>query len=178
MKPWIQRALVGVVVALSSATALSQQIGSWSIDLANYTKRQSDNIYAATVNDSDNVFGQYCYPEEGSCMWILSVSTRCVEKSTYPVLASSEGGAASLEVICVGKFTERYYRYAFADFNKVDSLVRSGTRIGIVFPLSGAGEFKAIRFELNGAVTAIDKMRSAAEKLATSAPKGTRDTKL
>ena len=178
MKLSILRALAALVLTFSSAPSLSQQIGSWRIDLNEYLKRQSDNIYAATLNDSENVFGQFCYPAEGSCMWILGISTGCQDKSTYPVLASTEAGAISLEVICFGKYADRYYRYAFADFDKVDSLVRAGTRIGIVFPLKGAGEFKAIRFDLNGAIEAIDKMRSAAEKLTTSGPKGTRDTKL
>jgi len=156
---------------------MGQTFGSWTVDAKSFARGKSDNVYAITINDSDAGFGQFCYPDSGSCIWILVNKTGCKDDSKYPVLASAPiGGAIALEVLCGGKFSD-YFRYVFTDFDAVNELVKGGGRIGIVFPLA-SGEFRVTRFDLNGATTAVSNMRSQAENLAQQAKTGTKDTKL
>jgi hypothetical protein len=41
-------------------------------------------LYAATVNDSGNLLGQYCAPSSGNCVWLLGMGTGCKEGDSYP----------------------------------------------------------------------------------------------
>lgn len=142
-----------------SPTVDAQEIGAWLAE----TKT---SLYAVTSSDSGNLFGQRCDASEGSCYYFLGLSSSCDEDSTYPVLANSDAGSASMQLICRGSTTvdrPKMYRYFFSDFDAIDQIVRNATRVGFASPLRG-DQFSVVRFSLQGAVTAITVMRNAAEK--------------
>jgi len=85
--------------------------------------------------------------------------------------------ASNTDVYCGGEIKKGHFRYVFTDFEKMDEIVRGGTGLGIVLPLA-AGEFKAVRFELTGATTAIDTMLKSAASIAAKDKRGTRDVRL
>ncbi|MCX8004722.1 MAG: hypothetical protein N2688_07160 [Burkholderiaceae bacterium] len=134
--------------------------------------------YAATVNESGHAFGQYCFVNDGLCYWILVLATTCREGERYPVLVNSDAGASSHEILCLGPFRvagRELWRYAFVDFNAIDSVVRSGLRIGIALPLQ-SDQFRVVRFDLPRSNDILDRVRERALREFRSAPRrSTRD---
>ena len=162
------------ILGAGVASAQSSKFGSW------FTETGSDGLlYAATVNDSGALLGQFCFPAEGSCLWLLGMITACDKGDEYLVLANSDVGAAQLKVLCDEKLESGLYRYVFTDFDTVDDIVKKGARVGFAVPLK-ADQFRIVRFDLSGATTAITMMRSIAEKKTkpsqkTPSVRGTRD---
>lgn len=150
----------------------ADNFGAWSVDMGD----DHSFIYAATVNDSGGLLGEYCTPSEGSCMWVLGISTKCDTGHQYPVLANADTGAVELEIVCNGELPNGMYKYAFSSFDQIDSLVKAATRIGFAMPMQG-DQFRVVRFQLNGASAAVASMRTAAEKMAVrkSGSHSTRD---
>ena len=162
--------LVTAVFAVGSAHG--EVIGDWEVS----TKDSAP--YAATANDSDQVFGQFCFLEEGSCYWLVAITIACKEGDKYPVLANSDTGAVHLEMICLdGNPQGGRYRYAFTHFDEVDQLVRDSTRVGFAMPLQ-EDSFRVLRFNLRGVETALSVMRDAANKRLKSLSRNTRDQRL
>jgi hypothetical protein len=161
------------IVLVDSAKAEAVKYGSWFVDASN----SGGFLYAATLNDSGNLFGQYCFLGDGSCMWFLGMSIACKEGEQYPVLVNSDLGAYQLVLLCTGKIENVAYRYAFADFDAVDKIVKKGLRVGFAFPLQ-SDQFTVIRFNLDGSKSAVTSMREVAIKVMPSnitPPKNTRD---
>lgn len=151
------------VLALALAnvpTCASAQVffGDWGTG----TTSAGGGLFAATINDSKAIFGQYCYPSAGNCYWLLANDIDCETGSKYPVLINSDAGASSQEVYC--------FRYggkpsmAFADFSTIDRIARTSTRLAVAFPMK-SGLFQVNRFSLDGAGKALDAMRDAAQTL-------------
>jgi hypothetical protein len=158
-----------ICLLLFGTVSSAQTIGNWFTELKSAT-----GLYAATINDSGALFGQFCYPAEGNCIWLIGMSTGCDKGDKYPVLANSDAGAQQLELLCDGRLESGLYRYVFLNFDAVDAIARKGTRIGIAIPLQ-ADQFRVVRFQLNGATQAIDVMRAASERRVKPASKTTRD---
>jgi hypothetical protein len=158
--------LVVLVTLLSLTSAYAEVIGDWQV----HTK----DLYAATSNDSDQVFGQFCYVEDSSCLWLVGITVACDEGQKYPVLANSDAAAVHLEMLCLdGKPIEGgRYRYAFTDFDRVDRLVRESQRVGFAMPMQ-EDSFRVIRFNLRGSDKALSKLDDAINKLLKSAPHNT-----
>jgi hypothetical protein len=142
------------------AMAQGEDFGKWTVVTDDPTM-----MYAVTFNDSGALFGQYCYPDKGSCLWLISTSTSCEKDHKYPVLANSDGGAVPLTLHCQGtigsKGVDAKYAYVFNDFDAVTNLVKNATRIGFAMPLQ-ADQFKVVRFEVGGSAAALAAMRSKA----------------
>jgi hypothetical protein len=160
-------ALVVLLSAASLNVASAQSFGNWMFDVAD----DKSYLYAATSNDSGNILGEYCYPEQGSCVWILGLKTSCEKDHTYPVLANTDMGASHLQITCRGLLSNNLYQYVFTTFDDIDRLVKVGSKIGIAIPLE-EDQFRVIRFALVGATAAIKNMRSAATKQNTGRGKG------
>src|SRR5437667_8824905 len=153
---YTKRIVAAFLVAVMGGVELvsAQAFGEWAVDI-----KDPNVFFAVTLNDSDHLIGQYCYTSEHSCVWLLAMSTRCKKGDTYPVLANSDAGAASLQLLCDGQLENGHYRYVFTGFDDVDKLVRdSKTRIGFAFPMEG-DEFRVVRFDLRGAEKALTTMR-------------------
>lgn len=151
--------LLSLVLGVLSpaAAADTESFGNWMVG----TIEGGEGYFAATVNDSNAVLGQYCYVESGDCLWLLATSTNCEEGERYPVLVNADAGSAQLELVCrkLGKKP----RYIFTNFESIDKSVRnSGKYIGFAFPLQ-SGLFQVDRFLLDGAVESIVRMRAVAK---------------
>ena len=143
--------------ASPASAADTESFGNWMVG----TIEGGDGFFAATVNDSNAVLGQYCYLESGDCLWLLATSTNCEDGERYPVLVNADGGSAQLELVCrkLGKKP----RYIFTNFDAIDKAVRnSGKYIGFAFPLQ-SGLFSVDRFLLDGAVESLLRMRAVAK---------------
>jgi hypothetical protein len=158
------------VLGVTSATA-GRGIDDWWVD--NFP----EGMYAATLNDSGNLLGQYCFTEKGNCMWILGMKTGCEADHKYPILVNSDTGARTLEVFCGGQLESGQYRYFFSEFDAIDNIVRGSSRIGFAAPLKD-DQFQVVRFSLRGGRVALDRMRAAAEGAAKPVRKDTRDQRL
>ncbi|MFN4003575.1 MAG: hypothetical protein ACK4MJ_02915 [Hylemonella sp.] len=159
------------VLALS-ASVWAQDIGAWSYQLR-------PPFYAATMNDSGHVFGQWCDVDAGTCAYLLALSTACEDGESYPVLINSDVSAMTSTLVCRGRLESGKYRYALAQFDAVDGMVRKARRIGLAIPLEG-DQFRVVRFSLDGAAATLTLMRAAAEKATASGQRrsSTRDQRL
>ncbi len=108
-------------------------------------------VYAATANDDGFVFGQYCYFSEKSCSWYVALDMGCEQNSTYPILASTDKGAATFTLKCIGKMDESHYTYVFTNWKDLEALIMTGARLGIATPLQ-SDQFRVYRFSLDGLV--------------------------
>lgn len=169
---------VGVVVLFTATSGVSraQSFGTWTTGATD----SGDFLYAATINDSGNLLGEYCSPSTGNCMWLLGMSTACKEGDQYPVLANSDAGAAQISVYCSAKLDNGQYRYVFTEFDAINNLVTKGLRVGFAVPLQ-ADQFRVIRFDLGSSNQALELMRQTAQAVQKNSPSrttGTRDQNL
>jgi hypothetical protein len=146
-------ALLLVLCSISVPT-MAQEFANW------VTGAMDDNegYFAATVNDSTSIFGQYCYTGSGQCLWLLAVNINCEDGSRYPVLINGDGGSAQMEIVC--KKLGDKPRYVFSNFDAINNSVKSSKKyIGFAFPLE-SGLFEVNRFLLDGAPEAIVRMKA------------------
>jgi hypothetical protein len=157
--------IIGLVLGLSifsifqpaNAGDIKSKDWTWNID-------DPEWVYATTENSADGMLGQFCDPEDGSCLYAVNFGITCEEGSRYPALVSTDQGSQSLELVCATKARAEYPLFFIDDFDKIDGIIRGAQRIGFVVAMQG-DEFKAVRFSLRGATESIDLMRLAAEKL-------------
>ncbi len=147
---------LAVFLSLTSFTfsAMAQEFANW------VTGAMDDNegYFAATVNDSNSIFGQYCYTESNQCLWLLAVNINCEDGSRYPVLINGDGGSAQMEIVC--KKLGDKPRYVFSNFDAINNSVKSSKKyIGFAFPLE-SGLFEVNRFLLDGAPESIGRMKA------------------
>lgn len=165
------------LATLVPGIAASAEIGDWTYGL-------SDNhasFYAFTTNNSGSVFGEWCSAATGKCTWMVGMNASCNEESSaYPILANTDGAAAPVSIICSGKLESTdLYRYQFSSWKDLEALLKEAGQIGFAIPLK-AGQFRVVRFSLNGLRAAVSRMENQAAALQRSgAPKpSTEDTVL
>jgi hypothetical protein len=153
--------LVGLALLVGAADVGAEQFGDWFAGTNGATA-----LYAASANETGNVFGQFCYLGEGSCVWLIGVKTRCQQGDRYPVLANTNRGAMQLEVLCDGRLDSGLYRFAFTNFEQVEKLVTYSERVSFAMPVEEA-QFGIVRFSLQGATAALSELREAAQRRIT-----------
>jgi hypothetical protein len=152
-------ATVAILAALASgASAEDRRVGAWSVGVM----KGDSGTFAATENDAGGLLGQYCYPEQGTCVWILASKIVCETGNRYPLLVNTDAGAAVLEILCLD--VEGKQRYAFTDFDAIDGIVHKARKLGMAFPTAN-GLFHVTRFSLDGASRAVALMRGVAESM-------------
>ncbi len=164
-------ALLLVLCSFSMPT-MAQEFANW------VTGAMDDNegYFAATVNDSTSIFGQYCYAGSGQCLWLLAVNINCEDGSRYPVLINGDGGSAQMEIVC--KKLGDKPRYVFSNFDAINNSVKSSKKyIGFAFPLE-SGLFEVNRFLLDGAPEAIGRMKALSNSKKKKSSGGTSSYKL
>lgn len=169
----ITRAVVPLILAAccgSQTVAQEGRFGAWQVGVL----KGGEGLYAATVNDSGGVLGQYCAFGNGDCVWLVANDIQCSDGSRHPVLVNAEAGASSQEILCMT--VEGRSRYAFGSFAEIDLVIRGSRRIGIAFPMKD-GHFSVNRFSLDGAAPALSFMRGAL-KAAGEQRDSTRDVRL
>lgn len=151
--------LTGVVVP---RLAVAVTFGDWEAS----GDRTEQFFSAATVNRNHEVFGQWCYPGKGNCIWVIGITTPCHKGNTYSVLANSGVEVVQLEVRCLGKLAVTgVYELAFTKFDDVDHIARKAAGVGFAIPLE-VDQLRVLRFSLSGAVAALTLMREAASSAA------------
>lgn len=152
--------LLAVLFALVAqmASADDKRFGAWSVGVT--TDR--DALYAATVNDSNAVLGQYCFISDSNCLWLLGNDVNCEPDGSYVILMNSDYSASALELLCFK--ADGKSKFAFKSFESIDTAIKESSYIGFAFPMQN-GNFKVSRFNLNRAQKAVQFMRSTAEKL-------------
>jgi len=133
----------------------------WS---AGIDSKSGEFVYAATVNDSGSLFGQYCFKSNKSCLYLLAMTVACNPGNKYPVLVNSDIGSYVLQIYCFDKFKDGLYRYSFTNFDDIDGIVKRASRVGFAVPMEG-DQFKVIRFSLFGANKALAEMQGQANKV-------------
>jgi hypothetical protein len=152
-------AVCGVFGIISTCFAEPVRFGDWVVDVGD----DKSFIYAATENSTGNVFGEYCYFDSESCLYLLGIKTACVENITTPVLINSDQGALSNTLICSGRKFGVISLYSFSDFPSIQDVAIKANNIGFALPLL-SDEFSVVRFSLNGSDKAIGFMREIAAK--------------
>jgi hypothetical protein len=163
-------ALLGLVA--SGATAAERTFKDWSVALSD----NSEYLFAATMNDSGEVLGEFCYFATGTCNWVLGMKTECEEDSEYPFLANSSSGARHLEVSCVDA-GDGHYVYGFA-WKEIEAVIKGAAWVGLALPMNGDA-FKVVRFSLRGvdeSTSFLEDVFQAALKSGTGAKRNTKST--
>jgi hypothetical protein len=164
---------ITLVAALVSGPEVHAEVfGDWFAEAHGPT-----SVYAASANEAGNVFGQFCYLSEGSCVWLIGVKTRCQQGDRYPVLANSNVGAMHLEVLCDGRLDSGLYRFAFTNFDQVEKLVTHSDRVSFAIPVEDA-QFGIVRFSLQGAAAALSELRQAAQRRITPGARGPHEQRM
>ncbi|WP_382321315.1 hypothetical protein ACFJGX_11160 [Hydrogenophaga sp. UC242_50] len=145
---WSAAAVLGALLQSNAATAQN----GWSHGITN----GRDAVYAATINDSGAVLGQYCFFEDESCYWILANNIGCEEGEIYPALTSSEITSSSIEMVCGGKLSEGKTRYFLKPFDTIEKISQGSKYIGIAIAMDD-GQFRVNRFDLRGATAAMKR---------------------
>jgi hypothetical protein len=173
MRWFVNLSTVLVITFISNICYAQAAFGNWSVGRLD----ADEGYYAATMNDSNGVFGQYCYFESDVCVWLLATDVDCKEGSKYPALVNADGGSEQLELIC--KKLGAKPRYLFSNFDKIDAITNiSKTYLGIAFPLE-SGLFHVTRFLLDGSQDAIQNMHSKInQKRKSKNSKGTKNYKM
>jgi hypothetical protein len=166
-----------VMLALVIVLALAPQIhaadrqyyGKWAIGQAT----NETQVWAFTVNDSEHGLGFVCTYGTG-CDWQLMLQLKCDPGVQYGVLAKR----AALQVQCQGE-AGRWWRYTFTDFHAAEWAIgpnANSGRVEFVMALE-SGEFRVMRFELQGMRDALTALLARVEKRVPKPPTGTADTR-
>src|SRR5690349_3949658 len=91
--------LISILIGYSAAARAQDGVGDWAVGKAD----DGETLYAGTVNDSGNIFGEYCTPSLGGCFWLIGLSTACQSSGQYPVLANVDSAATVLTMACSGR---------------------------------------------------------------------------
>jgi hypothetical protein len=145
--------VVGLLGALLLCSVSNAQTDTWMQDKSD----DGTYMYAAVLNANGNVFGEFCYYSTKTCLWQMSLETRCAENATAPVLLNADTGTAALTVQCNGlgkNGTSYLYRF---NWKELESALKGSTTVGIAMALDG-NNFRVYRFKLDGIVAAQSKL--------------------
>ncbi len=137
--------LVFATLACPFVVQAQTTFGSWTTGVID----NSGGLYAATINDSGAIFGEYCYFATKNCLWLIAVDSKCIKDQEYPVLANTDKGAASFTLHCNGVEKNGLYSFSFRNWKDLELMIRAGERLGIATPMQ-SDQFKVYRFLLNG----------------------------
>lgn len=134
-----------------TASAQTRTFGQWTVIRSD----DKEDLIAATAVDDDKYLAYRCFAASGKCAHIVNLAAECEDGKEYPVLINSSHAAAAITCTC----SENEDRYELIpDFDDFHPLLANSTGyIGFALPLA-SGQFKVVRFSLNGAK---DAMRAA-----------------
>jgi len=160
------RCWFSAVLLMSSQVSLAEtgSVKSWYYDTNGHEDGSGFNVAGNYPEGGSYSFGQYCFLEMESCMYLANLAVECNEDSDYPGIVNSDAGVIAVTLGCM-ELNDEYY-LSLSPFDDVDGLVREGSKLGIVLPLQD-DEFKVVRFSLSGSAYAIDLMRAASESQMT-----------
>lgn len=123
------------------------KIGDWALVEAENAK------VALTATDNGAIFGYACL-KSGNCNYFLDAKAGCESGTTSPMLATGEAGVMHINGTCSKLESGRY----LLDINEdMSALIAGSSYLGIAFAQQ-AGNFRSLRFSLNGAIQTIGKL--------------------
>jgi len=157
--------LICVFLAISlgknAQASETKKFGEWYVGVM----EDAEGMYAATVNDSGGVLGQYCFFASENCVWLIANDIACESDGSYVILMNAEISAGDLKLKCFPTDGKNKPRYIFSDFDSVDGPLRKSSFVGFAFPLE-SGKFQVSRFGLYGMTKAIEFMREGVSRIA------------
>ncbi|MBN4055583.1 hypothetical protein JYU12_02445 [bacterium AH-315-K03] len=141
-----------------TANAELEKSKDWYWDLS---LSKNNYVYAMTNNESGEALGQYCYPFEDKCVYIVSLGITCNAGAEYPSIVNSSEGVAEVTLVC-GHVHESGNVFYVEPFDEVDNLIRNAGKIGFVVAMRD-DSFKIVHFSLLGSSHAIKKIREKKE---------------
>ena len=158
MKFWRLYLVISVLgTPVSVSGEIVGKVKDWAVGQSG-----TDILYGTTGNVKNNIFGQFCSTENGKCIYQVSLPQGCKKGGTYSSLVATDSASQVFTLYCNGKSRDgKQSFYTFSDFKKMDSLVRTGKKIGVVTAQKD-GSFLVVRFSLVGSVAVLDRMRLAA----------------
>jgi len=145
-----------------------------SLFVATHANNDGGAAFAATINDSEAIFGQWCYKSIQGCYWILASDTACDTGEDYPSLINSTSAAISATMRCTS--IAGVNRLVFKDFSLIDDAIKNDGVLAIATPMKN-GSFKVQRFDLKGVQPSLNAMRRIYETM-VNGKTGTKDIAL
>ena len=162
-----------VAVSANAQSNPTQKFKEWTVGVIS----ENAGMYAITFNDSNVLFGNYCYFKIQKCVWILGINLKTEEDARYPVLMNSKHGALNTAMTCdSAKNIGVQSRCVFETPESISESINAGGQIGFAFPLAD-GKFHVSRFSLSGANDAVNFMRDLVSR-AGAGKENTRDSRL
>jgi hypothetical protein len=163
----MRRTLLSLLAALwlSPALLLAQSqpnptltYGSWFVALSSDKK----DFVAYTFQDDDKILGYRCFTSQASCAHIIVTANTRTSGNNYPILINSSSG--SYMVSCASSNNHGRFELLPTDFDGFHkTLVDSKGYVGFAIPLE-SGQFKVIRFSLDGAKEAMSATEAAVRR--------------
>lgn len=158
----ILAAFISLILPVAAySESFSRTIGDWTLSV--------DDGYAEafTSNSAGSGFGYFCTAK--ACIYYVHSDSTCVDKSTIPALINAESGAVATDLTC--RHLEEK-NLLVVDYKVIESTTASGQLIGFAIPMAD-GQFRAIRFSLNGYAAATKAAEEFAAQIAPKQPKPT-----
>lgn len=150
--------IAAALVFSTHAEAQSRRIADWTVDItATYAE-------AFTGNASGSTFGLYCFGAD-DCLFYVDTRTTCNEGAETPLLVNASSGSTYVIGTCriVRLSSQTRYLNTIRDADMVTA-ISSGRVIGFAIPLL-SGDFRVIRFSLDGAVGASNAVSRALDRI-------------
>lgn len=132
--------------------AETKKYGDWYVDL------ESTYAEAYTTNSSGSTLGMYCLKSSQECLYYLSSGDTCTVDTRTVALINADTGAAMAGLLCIQLESKRHINL-FTNFDEIDSTLRGNKLIGLALPMKD-GQFKVVRFSLNGSNQATTEAAS------------------
>jgi hypothetical protein len=165
-------AIGGLILASQARGAEPVIFQDWGTGMG----KDNTFMFAATVNDSGETFGEFCYFKTKSCSWYVLLHTACKPGTVTPVLANSDASALPLVVTCNGQMPGgELYSDAFGNWKDLETVLTDSIHIGFAIPLA-EDRFTVARFSLNGRTKSTQVMEAAFAAQVSRPPEGRQGT--
>lgn len=161
----MRRLLLLSVSCLLVCTSLAAQsgrrltYGDWTVVLSD----DETDLIAVTEQDDDKMLAYRCFTSQKQCAHVIVPATSCEEGQTYPVLVNASSASLALDCVC-SENENGMYEFVPTDWDGFHNiLTNSRGYVGFAIPLA-SGQFKVVRFSLDGAKRAMAAAEAAVRK--------------
>lgn len=171
---WLHAPALTLLLASTQATAEPVTHGDWIVDYLD----DGSGMYGATANDSEDILGETCDFEDGTCRWVLITKTDCEAGNRYVILANSSAGTKPLYLTCFGPNSNLPGKSSYGfEWQELESIIKEADWVGFAVPME-SDRFKVLRFSLRGISEATSMLESTfLRQLKDASGKRSRSTK-
>ena len=158
----ITKLLILLLFSLNATSATYE--GEWFTLI---DEKTGDYIAAVVADNGEDILAYRCFKKEQLCTVAIRSKVKCEDGSSYPMLVNSPQGSFMLEGICTISNLKNYDQ-VLTPYKRISEVMFNGEGIlGIAIALKD-GEFKAIRFNLEGATKKMNEVWQKVKKLGKS----------